>query len=337
MATYNYSIENDTLNGAVNSGNLADEIEASSIAITWLGIEVSGDDLDIEFDASLSTQEKTDLDAIVAAHTGEIEVEQATVIDFPSSQKDAAGRAQFSMQKPSGISFDSVSSHDFTDRTTWFTNSVRVTGETLTTNGLEYSSINPYWIDLEHGKHAKEDEVSAPYVPVIYDGGVEVTSGFAINYDTGKVTFDSAPGGAVTADYSYSPDTSYRSAWTIAPSAGKVLKLEHAELDFTIDVTFDIVDFEIWVYNPYDPPNKVMYTRTTYKNFKDILKIANTVEVIPALQGITNDTLRAVFDYTSTINLDSSVGAELRIVLRNDTPMTGEFGTITLYTIEEDI
>ena len=55
---------------------------------------------------------------------------------------DAMGKPVVGVMKTSGKDFESISSHDFTDRTTWYSNSSRVTGETLTANGLEYSSVN---------------------------------------------------------------------------------------------------------------------------------------------------------------------------------------------------
>lgn len=272
----------------------------------------------------------------------EVNDEDVTLTDKLKSKTEASiitdslGRQIVASEKASGKNFDSICSHDFCDKTTWFSNSTRVTGETLTATGLVYSSVNDYWIDLVNGKHAKEDSLSSPYLAVIYDDGVEITTGFTIDYEDGTVTLNSIPNGDITADYSYSPEEDYSSAFVLTPSSGNVIRINHAELDFAMDVALSIVDFEVWGYNPSDLPNKVMYTRTTYKNFKDILKIANTVEVIPALSGITNEVVRAVFDYGSTIDLGSGYGLELRIRLRDDVPMTGEFGTVTMYILTED-
>lgn len=236
------------------------------------------------------------------------------------------------VQKPDGLSFLATTSHDFTDKTTWFQKSTRVTAEPLSGTGVgPYTSDNEYWIDLSNGKHPREDDIASPYLPVIYDNGSPVTSGITINYALGTVVFSAAPTGPVTADYSYAGS----SEWCVKPAAGMVLSIEHAELDYTTDVSMGITYFEIWAYNPMDPPNKMMVQRHTYKTMKDIIKIANTTEIIPGVADITNNVLRAVFDYGASIDLKDTLGMELRIKIADDTPFSGEFGSVTLYTTEE--
>lgn len=248
-------------------------------------------------------------------------------------KKTALGLPVFAPEEADGTNFEAKVSHDFTDKTTWWGDSTRVTGETLSGSGTgPYTSANTNWIDLENGKVPREDTFSSSYVPVIYDNGVAVTSGITINYAAGTVTFSTAPTGPVTADYSHENG----STWTVAPAAGKVLKIRHAEIDFTTDISFQETNFEIWAYNPADLPNKVRVDLTTYKNMKDIFKIANTVEEIRALGEITKPTVRVVFAYSRAIALLSSAGMELRLKLKDDVAMTGEFGSATIYTVEED-
>ncbi len=64
---YTYSIAADTLNAAVQSDGLTDDIEASAIVQVLERIETSADVLDIWFDAAL-TPDDTVLTAVVAAH-----------------------------------------------------------------------------------------------------------------------------------------------------------------------------------------------------------------------------------------------------------------------------
>ena len=64
---YTYSIAADTLNAAVQSDGLTEDIEASSIVQVLERIETSADVLDIWFDAAL-TPDDTVLTAVVAAH-----------------------------------------------------------------------------------------------------------------------------------------------------------------------------------------------------------------------------------------------------------------------------
>ena len=240
-----------------------------------------------------------------------------------------------SIQKPEGSS-GSIATHDWCDKTTWYNKSTRVTGEEMTvvpdTDGLQYSSAHDYWIDLCHGRKSDEDEISSTYLAKIYDNAVLLTEDedYEINYSTGVVTFESLPTGPVTCDYSYAGESTF----VLKPDSGKVLLIEHAELQFSTDVNLNgsYIDFEIWVYNPYDLPNKVMYKRKRYKNIKDILNSANLGQgTIPAICGMNNPVVVLPFNYVTVTPLQSSVGAELRIRINGDQPFSGEFSTCTFY------
>lgn len=241
--------------------------------------------------------------------------------------------------KPEGSS-GSIATHDWCDKTTWYGSSVRVLGEelSLTANesGKEYDSTNQYWIDLVHGKKSDEDEISTPYLAKVYVDAVlktEVTD-YTVNYASGLVTFIEVQTGVVTADYSYATNSTFK----LAPDAGKVLILEHAELQFSTNINLQnqFIDFEIWVYNPYNLPNKFMYKRKRYKNIKDVINSANLGQgVIPAIAGLTNDIVVLPFNYATIQPLQSSVGAELRISLSNNVPFTGEFSTATFYVVSQ--
>lgn len=73
MATsFNYSIANDTANGALSGADLKSEIESSSITIALNDVSSAGDTLTINFKANLSAGEETTLNGVVSAHTGVI-------------------------------------------------------------------------------------------------------------------------------------------------------------------------------------------------------------------------------------------------------------------------
>ena len=61
----------DTLNDLVDIGALAPEIQTSGITVALFEITSDGTNIDIAFKATLSAGEITELNAIVAAHTGE--------------------------------------------------------------------------------------------------------------------------------------------------------------------------------------------------------------------------------------------------------------------------
>jgi hypothetical protein len=70
--TYTYSISQDIVAGAEDSGRLAQEIEDSSIATALLRIDTSGDVLDVVFADALSAPDKTTLDGNTSDPAGGI-------------------------------------------------------------------------------------------------------------------------------------------------------------------------------------------------------------------------------------------------------------------------
>jgi hypothetical protein len=250
-------------------------------------------------------------------------------------ERDSKGRPLSALMKPSGLSDGTMVTHDLCDKTTWYQESTEHTGISLTASGLDYNHADhAHWIDLTHGKLYGEDNVANLREPKIYVDAVEVTTGFSINYSTGVVTFDSTPSGAVTADFWKAGS----SCFSVIPDAGKVLSLEHAELQFASDVMMSSpIRFEIWVYNPYDLPNKVPYKVIRYKNIKDIINAANLGQgYIPKISGLQHDILVFPFNYIATKPLQSSVGAELRVSIEDDVELAGEWATATFYFLSED-
>ena len=116
------------------------------------------------------------------------------------------------------------------------------------------------------------------------------------------------------------------------------MMIEHAELNFTKDIDLNAaIAFEIWVYNPYDLPNKVKYQEIVYKNIKDIISSANLGQgFIPKCSGLENDVLVFPFNYATVKPFQSSVGAELRLTIDGDEPFPGEWGNATFYILSKD-
>ena len=242
------------------------------------------------------------------------------------------GYSKTSIYEPEG-SFLTIATHDWTDPTTWYTASVRITGEVVSGAGVTYTLANPNVINLNSGKVSREDDFSAPYLPVVYDNGVQV-SNWTLDHSTGVITFDSAPSGPVTADYSYATTSDFH----LIPSPGKSLRINHAEIQFTQDVVTQPTIWQVWAYNPLDLPNKVPVATTKYKSLKDIINICNLGQgSIPVLTEIGQPVIVFPFDYARAIDLDSSKGMELRMKISNDIPMSGTWATVTFYTVEDDL
>lgn len=95
MATppFTYSVADDTANGAVAGDKLFDEISGSSITISLKTVHVSGDVLNIDFNADISAGEKTTLDGLITAHDGIPGPKDPQPVDIKNMALDAEGAA----------------------------------------------------------------------------------------------------------------------------------------------------------------------------------------------------------------------------------------------------
>lgn len=246
-----------------------------------------------------------------------------------------------------------VSTHNFADPTTWFGDSVRVEDEVLSSaDGYVWQSSNVNWIDLDHGKIFDEDSIKldVPHnynVIVKVDGYVKsvcppytsINGDYFINYDNGSITFlQNQLGKNVTVSYSYATT----STWYLSPSLLKKISVEEAEAQFSADVIMtNSIEFQIWAYNPYDLPNKIMIDTTSYKKMTNFIDEAlGSYPIIPAVGGPDRGTQSAVygfpFRYGTVRELRSSQGVELRVRIKDDVPFGGEYCTATFYCTVTD-
>lgn len=264
-----------------------------------------------------------------------------------ASPKNEAGVPYTISQPRTGTELILVT-HDFTDPTTWYTESERAEDVILSgsIDHLTWSSPNANWIDMEHGKTFDEDaikfDIEHQYaVNVTVDDVIKTpreayeSSGgdYDIDYAAGKIIFFEPQEGIVKASYSYENG----SMWKIVPEDGSKIDIEVAEAQFATDIIMtDTVDFEIWVYNPEDLPNKVKYTWTSYKTVKNFIDEAiGSYPVIKSFggpqRGIISDVYGFPFRYGTVRTLKSSQGVELRVRLRHDRPFSGSYATTTIY------
>lgn len=277
--------------------------------------------------------------------------------DFETNYKTAAnaplgnpkhtnqtGAIEVAVHKPEQSSTSFVT-HDWTDKTTWFGDSVRVTDEVMSDSGdgLTFNSANDTWIDLYNCKVYNEDVVinDGPYTIEVKIDDVlqDHLDGYSIDFANGNVTFDSSQSGN-TIKVTYSHENG--STWYMVPAAGKKLLIEHSELQFSKDIDMVApITFEVWVYHPDQvtyPGLKVKYAEEKYKNIKDIVNTANLgTGSIPAIGDLTQEVIVFPFNYVSVKPFDSSIGAELRIKTAGDAALTGEWATATFYVISMDI
>lgn len=265
-------------------------------------------------------------------------------INRPINRKsDIQDIQEVSIHKAEAPSTTKVS-HDWTDPTTWYQDSKKVETETLTTtDDLVFSGQNQNWINLVSGNLYDEDRISEPYKVKVFEDGVEITSGFSIDYKNGQVIFENSKNGStVTVTYHYARS----SKWCLTPNANSILILEHAELNLSSNVKMNApISFNILASNPqFNPeqpvsetnPEKVIVQSIKYKNEKDIINAGNKGQgQIPAFGNLTNPTLVFPFEYATVKPLDSRQGVQLCLQIEDDKPYDGSYATASFYVISK--
>ena len=279
---YTYSVSVNFPNHKVDPDRLTKEIrDNEAITVALDDILVVGDACTINFRAALPEtpiDEHAELDAIVAAHSGEPLPDPTTVDGVPvfTLDKRQDDGVALIARAPRVGDEEIVATSNYADRCSWFRDSVRVTDETMVVDGSDgalYESANQWWIDMFTGRLLNEDRwvdlESHGYQVVVKDNGVEQTIrpfptcpgtfDCEILYKEGKVRFlQGDPTGPVTVSYSYAAGSSF---W-LEPRSGHVLKIESGEADFSVgdsDGAFRVVfsteiHYNIWGYAWYYAP-----------------------------------------------------------------------------------
>lgn len=311
------------------------------ICTMWKGAVPSG-----VIEGSGYTQEQNDADK------AEFEADYAPTSNMTLDPRNVEGVPLLTEEPRIGRELIMVT-HDFCNPTTWYTNSQRVTCiMTGSTPWLTFSGPHKNWIDMEHGNMFDEDSLASDvdhhYSTSVWIGTTlkEPRDPFAsfggdyeIDHRNGHIIFY-APvvEQPVTASYSYATD----STWVLKPDDGSKLNIEVAEAQFGVDMTMnDSIEFQIWVYNPYDLPNKVQYDATVYKTVRNLIDEAlGSYPLVKAfggpLRGISADVYGFPFRYGTVRSLLSSQGVELRVRLKNDNAFSGSYATATFYCTVHD-
>ncbi len=277
------------------------------------------------------------------------------------------GRKRFAVEK-SDSTKKTIVSHDWTDPTTWAEASVRRVAEVVTDSGdhKKYTTNHLNIIDTYHGKVSQEDFLTdsgghSYRAEVKVNGSVKTeqdphtASGgdYTINYAAGEINFISAlaPSDVVTVTYHYAT----LSTFTVKPEAGKALKLDFAEVQFSDDVVLaDSVVFQPYglvdVFAPQLVPgtypsgtkiplgNPVIYkTMTDFQN--DAVKAYATYPVLggSGWRGSPHAIVVLDWDYVTSTVLRSDLGMEIRLSLQHDVPFGGWYATATFYCISETL
>lgn len=253
--------------------------------------------------------------------------------------------------------------HDWTDKTTWYTASVYVVDEVATDSGnhLLYRVAHQNVIDTYHGKisdenylkdsNAKSYRVSVKVndVAVVEQDPHFGTGGdFTFDYETGELTFlvERDPAHVIKVTYHYATTSSF----TVKPSAGKVMTLVLTEVQLSVDV----VPTDSVLFQPYGwvqcfapgygglPDNTLipLGNPSVFKGIKDFLNgSVKAYPKYPAIggsgwRGVNQDTIVFDWDYVANTIIDGTKGMEIRVTLQHDTEWTGTFATATFYATQ---
>jgi hypothetical protein len=255
--------------------------------------------------------------------------------------------------------------HDWSDKTTWYTSSVRVENELALNSGdnqtfsLKHNSLIDTYHGLIYGEDFIKDKQGFSYRISVEVDKISKTEqdphlgkngDFTVDYRNGKIIFLSPvdPQSEVAVTYHYATN----SLFVICPPPGKNLLMDFVECQFSDDVVlrdtsvfqpFGFVECFAPQYcttngGPYPPGTKIpLGNPVKYKSFSDFQAEATKSYVqYPPMGG---DNWRSSpkgitimnWDYLSATILKSSMGMELRVFLEHDVPFDGWYSTATFY------
>lgn len=269
---------------------------------------------------------------------------------------DAEGNQKVIAQPLDGTKWN-IFSVNWCDKCSWYAGSTKVTTETLSDAGYgtTFTSANPYWIDMTHGRITDEnrtvklaqDAGTDDWLPVITVNDVAKTEGtdFTINYENGTVTFgESQAGQTVKATYWYANTGTF----TVKVPAAKKLQLLRVEVQFSKTITLnDVMIFTpkglVDVFAPQLMPGIPSGTLIPldepnyYKGPRDFINESNgSFPLIPAWGGLADDTVILVWDYITRTDLYGDYGMQIEIAMATNTAHTGEIAVATFYGILRD-
>ena len=359
LTEYRYTVASDNLfpNKKVDLPAFESQIRASAILTALDSVVVAAGDCVVTMKDALSAGDLLILDGLVLAHSG-------APLPTAPAPTTSDKRPIVAMSKPDS-SKKTIITHDWTDPTTWAECAVRVLDEVAADMGAQtvYSLAHPNVIDTYHGKLSQEDYLLSSagnsYRVAVKVNAVSKTEqdphfgtggDFTVDYSLGRVTFLAAlqPADVVTVTYHYATS----SAFTVKPEAGKALKLEFAEVQFSDDVVLtDSVVFQPYglvdVFAPQLMPGVPSGTKiplgnpVVYKAMSDFQNDAvKSYPVYPVLggsgwRGSQRPVIVFDWDYLSSTVLRSDYGLEIRVSLQHDAPFSGYYATATFYATTE--
>jgi len=349
----------------VNVDRLTIQIQQSAIVTALDSIGATPAECGIVFKDALSLVDVGILDIIVANHNGEpmpsnipapVQLYTGTGQPVPSG----ANNIPIIASVKSDATKKTLYSFDWTDKTTWYVDAVRVVAEAPTNSGAGlYTLAHQFVIDTYHGNLTGEDFLLDPNgfsyrVAVTVDGVAQVEQNpalgsggdFTVNYAAGTVQCLAGhiPGGGAVVLVTYHYATTSR--FVIKPDAGKILAIDNVECQFAEDVIYtDTVKFQAMGPSQFFAPQLGLPNGTMiplgnpllYKSMRDIFNDASRAYPKypplggPGWRGSQTPVIICCWDYIGATVLKSSLGLEIWLSLENNIPFGGDFATCTFY------
>lgn len=263
-------------------------------------------------------------------------------------------------------------SHDFSDPTTWYQRSQRHLEETPTTSDhFSYQLAHfPVINGNSYKLYGRENAMPMPdssftgraqfQLEIKINGNTvlqnDVNYAWTINYMTGQLIFTNRipNDDIVTVNYSaISEQDPFPSRYILKPPTGKMLVVEHVEIQFseTVIINDDIV-FSLWAGLPieqspaYGLPQYVNSPmnpwRQSYRCAHDFVNNGNEGQgyIAPfggTERGLSSNTLVFPFKYIQAFPVESKWNSELHIELAHNLPYgNADIATCSFYTSLKD-
>lgn len=261
------------------------------------------------------------------------------------------------------IARHTIFTHNWCDRTTWYTESVRVADEIATNSGdnQRYELAHQNVIDTFHGKITEEDyivdddgysyRVSVKVNDVLkteQDPHYGSGGHFTVDYEDGYIDFLQAldPSDEVKVTYHYEDGSLFK----VKAMSGYDYHLVTVELQFSTNVVMrDTVCFCPYgladVFAPgYFPPGTMIPLGNPEK-FKTMRDFYNdSVRAYPTVPALSAGTWRGIqepitvldWDYVTADTLHGDYGMEIRVWLEHDDNDEGDYATTTFYFTKDE-
>jgi hypothetical protein len=287
-------------------------------------------------------------------------------LNSPINKRSADGKLKVAVEKSTNAKYTFIS-HNFCDKTTWYSDAVRVVLGTATDSGnhTRFNLPHTYIIDTCHAKLTREDQLVSrdgySYRVSVFVDGVEKTeqdphfaSGgdFLVDYAGGFITFltplDVGLCDKVRATYHYATTSIFKIR---TPIADRDLQIDSVEVQISEDIVLnDSFEYQIYLLadiaapGVYPPGTMIPYqTPIVYKSVLDFLNDCN--QSFPKYPALSTTTWRGtqsaayVFDwnYVSSEEVPCAMyGAEIWMRMSHDVPNGGSFSTATFYCLITD-